>query len=216
VLWLLVFVVVFVDVMAIGSKKFDRYMLPALAVLTIMSGVGIAALARLLSQRVAVAVVALAVAGQGLWLATSYPYPLAAYNPLLGGMTMASQTIMVGWGEGLEQAAAFLSSQPGSSRQTASTQYHHVLRFLFDGRTVRVPSNQPVDYYVVYVNMVQRNTVPLPVRQAMASTSPVFTATVHGVPFAWVYRGPFRISSQRDMPAETGDDGESEEDNPTD
>lgn len=216
VLWLLVFVVVFVDIMAIGSKKFDRYMLPALAVLTIMSGVGIAALARLLSQRVAVAVVALAVAGQGLWLATSYPYPLAAYNPLLGGTTVASQTIMVGWGEGLEQAAAFLSSQPGSSRQTASTQYHHVLRFLFDGRTVRVPSNQPVDYYVVYVNMVQRNTVPLPVRQAMASTSPVFTATVHGVPFAWVYRGPFRISSQRDMPAETGDDGESEEDNPTD
>jgi hypothetical protein len=218
VLWLLVFVVVFVDVMAIGSKKFDRYMLPALAVLTILSGVGIVALARLVSRRLAIAFIALAVAGQGLWLASSYPYPLAAYNPLLGGTTVARQAIMVGWGEGLEQTAAFLSSQPGSSRQTASTQYHHVLRFLFDGRTVRVPSNRPLDYYVVYVNMVQRNTVPLPVRQAMASTSPVFTATVHGVPFAWVYRGPFQISSQREVPAEFEDDGEGdgEDDGPAD
>ena len=31
--------------------------------------------------------------------------------------------------------------------------------------------------------MVQRNTVPVPVRQAMATTPPVFTATVNGVPF---------------------------------
>ena len=215
-LWLLVFVVVFVDVMAIGSKKFDRYMLPALAVLTILSGVGIVALARLLERRLATAVIGLAVVAQGLWLASSYPYPIAAYNPLLGGTAVASQTIMVGWGEGLEQAADFLNSQPGSSGQTASTQYHHVLRFLFDGRTVRVPSNRPVDYYVVYVNMIQRNTVPLPVRQAMASTPPVFTAAVHGVPFAWVYRGPFQISTQRDVPTEGDDDGESDGDGPAD
>ena len=56
--------------------------------------------------------------------------------------------------------------------------------------------------------MVQRNTVPIPVRQAMATTAPVFTATVNGVPFAWVYRGPFQISSQRDVPAEFDDDTE--------
>jgi hypothetical protein len=208
VLWLLAFVIVFVDIMAIGSKKFDRYMLPALAVLTILGGVGIAALARVVSRRVAIAVVTLAVVGQGIWLISSYPYPLAAYNPLFGGTSVASRTIMVGWGEGLEQAATFLNSQDSPGRLTISSQYHHVLRLLFDGRTVRVPSSRPVDYYVVYVNMVQRNTVPIPVRQVMATTPPVFIATVNGVPFAWVYRGPFQISSQRDMPAEFDDDGE--------
>jgi hypothetical protein len=215
VLWLLVFVVVFVDVMAVGSKKFDRYMLPALAVLTILGGVGIAALARHLRHRLAIAVVALAVAGQGLWLVSAYPYPIAAYNPLLGGTGVASRTIMVGWGEGLDQAADFLNGQPDAGASTTSTQYHHVLRLIFDGRTVRVPSNRPVDYYVVYVNMIQRNTVPVPVRHAMASTEPVFTATVNGVPFAWVYRGPFQINSQRDVPTETGDDGESDGDGPS-
>ena len=215
VLWLLGFVVVFVDIMAVGSKKFDRYMLPALAVLTILGGVGIAALARQLKRRLAVALVALAVAGQGIWLVYSYPYPIAAYNPLLGGTSVASRTIMVGWGEGLEQAADFLNGQEAAGRLTSSTQYHHVLRLIFDGRTVRVPSSRPVDYYVVYVNMVQRNTVPVPVRQAMATTAPVFTATVNGIPFAWVYRGPFQISTQRDVPIETGDDGESDAEGPS-
>jgi len=209
VLWLFLFVVIFVDVMAIGSKKFDRYMLPAICVLTILGGVGIWALARQLALRFAVSVVALAVIGQGAWLASAYPYPLAAYNPLFGGTAVARHAIMVGWGEGLEQTAAYLNSLPNAGRLTASTQYHHVLRLPFRGRTVRVPSVQPVDYYVVYVNMVQRNTVPIPVRQAMATTPPVFTAMVNGVPFAWVYQGPFQISTQRDVPMEGDDEGES-------
>lgn len=210
VAWLLVFVVVFVDVMAIGSKKFDRYMLPAICVLTVLGGVGFCALARLLAPRLATAVIVLALAGQGAWLVSAYPYPIAAYNPLLGGTAVARQTVMVGWGEGLEQTAAYLNGLPNANRLTASTQYHHVLRLVFNGRTVRVPSSQSVDYYVVYVNMVQRNTVPIPVRQAMATSAPVFTATVNGVPFAWVYQGPFAINSQRDVPSEGEDEAEEE------
>ena len=58
--------------------------------------------------------------------------------------------------------------------------------------------------------MVQRNSVPIAVRQAMATTEPVFTAIVNGVPFAWVYQGPFTISSQRDVPTE-GDEETDEE-----
>jgi 4-amino-4-deoxy-L-arabinose transferase-like glycosyltransferase len=208
VVWLAVFVVVFADVMTIGSKKFDRYMLPALAVLTILGGVGIAALARLLDGRLAVVVVALALLGQGAWLVSTYPYPIAAYNPLTGGTAVARQTIMVGWGEGLEQTAAFLNGLPGASQLTVSTQYHHVLRLPFHGRTVRVPNPRAVDYYVVYVNMIQRNTVPIPVRPALDAGRPVFTATVNGVPFAWVYQGPFQIDTSRDVPGEDLDDEE--------
>jgi hypothetical protein len=42
----------------------------------------------------------------------------------------------------------------------------------------------------------------------MATAEPVFTATVNGVPFARVYRGPFTISSIRDVPGEGDDDSE--------
>jgi 4-amino-4-deoxy-L-arabinose transferase-like glycosyltransferase len=224
VLWLVVFAVVFVDMMAIGGKKFDRYMLPALAALTVLGGIGVSATAKELAERlrgrladrdhrlVSSGVVALAIVAQGLWLLTSYPYPIAAYNPLAGGTAVARQALMVGWGEGLDQAAAYLNRLPGAERLTVSTQYHHVLRLAFDGRTVRVPSPRPVDYYVVYVNMIQRNTVPIPVRQAVADGHPVFTATVNGVPFAWVYRGPFTIATQRDVPGEVEDE---QDDTPT-
>jgi hypothetical protein len=212
VLWVLVFVVVFVDIMAIGSKKFDRYMLPAIAALTILGGVGIAGTAQLLAPRLATVLVVVALAAQGVWLVVTQPYPIAAYNPLLGGTAVARQAIMVGWGEGLEQTAAYLNDLPNARRIVASTQYHHVLRLAFEGRTVRVPHPQSVDYYVVYVNMVQRSTVPIPVRQAMATSEPVYTATVNGVPFAWVYQGPFAISSPRDVPTE-GD--EETDDEPT-
>ncbi len=211
VLWLLAFVVVFLDIMAIGSKKFDRYMLPVLAVLTVTGGVGIWGVARLWRRRYQAAVVSLAVAAQAFWLVSSYPYPIAAYNPLVGGTAAARQMIMVGWGEGLEQTAAFLNGLPSAGNLTTSTQYHHVLRPQFRGRTVRVPSDRTIDYYVVYVNMVQRDLVPPQVVQAMATTPPAYTALVNGVPFAWVYTGPFLITA---APDEGADDGEADADPP--
>jgi hypothetical protein len=206
VAWLVVFVIVFVDVMAIGGKKFDRYMLPALATLTLLGGVGFWALAQQVTGALRTAIVAAAILAQGAWLISTYPYPLAAYNPLAGGAAVARQTLMVGWGEGLEQAAAYLNRLPNADRLTVSTQYHHVLRLAFHGRTVRVPNPRAVDYYVVYVNMIQRNTVPLPVRPAVEAHQEVFTATVGGVPFAWVYKGPFEIASMRDVPGEVDED----------
>src|SRR5205814_764920 len=83
------FAIVFVDVMAVGSKKFDRYMLPSLAVLTVLGGVGTWALARQVAWRAGTGIVVVAVACQAHWLWVSYPYPVAAYNPLAGGTTAA-------------------------------------------------------------------------------------------------------------------------------
>ena len=79
--------------------------------LTILGGVGFVALARVLRHRLGGALLALALAGQAGWLVMSYPYPIAAYNPLLGGTAVARQAIMVGWGEGIDQAAASLPRQ---------------------------------------------------------------------------------------------------------
>ena len=46
----------------------------------------------------------------------------------------------------------------------------------------------------------------------MATSEPVFTALVNGVPFAWVYKGPFLVTS---VPAGAPDDGEPDVDPPT-
>ena len=55
--------------------------------------------------------------GHALPLAVVAPYALAYYNPLVGGGPAASRVLLVGWGEGLDQVAAYLNAQPSSERQ---------------------------------------------------------------------------------------------------
>ena len=201
VLWLVAYAALFVAVMTLGSKKFDRYMLPAIIALDLLAGVGLWAAARSLGPpRLAVGAVAAPIVGQALLLWQAYPYPIAFYNPLLGGASGAERAIMVGWGEGLEQSAAYLNSRPEAPRLLVSTHYHHVLRPLFRGTTIRTgaylpaggqgaPITQP-DYFVLYVNMAQRDLIPAGVRRAMMAGPPEHTTVIHGVEYARVYRVP--------------------------
>lgn len=190
------YVLGFMIAMTFGGKKFDRYMLPAIVVLDLLAGVGLWILIRRV-RRIGPrrAIVVLTVASQGLLLGTAYPYPIAAYNPLLGAGAGAQRVMMVGWGEGLEQVAAYLNRQPNSDRLVASTLYHHALRPLFRGQTVRIVEPVSPDFFVVYVNMAQRDLIPPGIRLLIAGRLPDFTARVHGVDYAWVYRLPPGIST---------------------
>jgi hypothetical protein len=171
--------------MTLGAKKFDRYALPAIVVLDLLAGIGLwCAARRLAAARPLLPLLAL----QAAILVRAYPHPLAAYNPLLGGAAGARQAILVGWGEGLEQVAAYLDRQPRADRLVATTTYWNVLRPLFRGTTAQPDEPAPLDYYVVYINMAQRDLVHPAVRRAIASRPPEFTAVVHGVEYAWVYR----------------------------
>ena len=108
---------------------------------------------------------------------------------------------MVGWGEGLEQAATF-PQQSGDARPPDDLDAVLTTSSACSSTAGRCASRaaRTIDYYVVYVNMVQRNTVPAPVRQAMATT-----AGLHGDgerrPVRLGLQGPFQISSQRDVRA---------------
>src|SRR6185312_9211853 len=50
------------------------------------------------------------------WILGAWPYELTYANPLLGGNAAAHRTIASGWGEGLDQAAAYLNSRPNAAR----------------------------------------------------------------------------------------------------
>ena len=65
-----------------------------------------------------------------------WPYPLAAYNPLLGGAPTAARWIAVGWGEGLDQLAPALNERPDAEYLTVSTPYPEVLQGQIMGRAV--------------------------------------------------------------------------------
>jgi 4-amino-4-deoxy-L-arabinose transferase-like glycosyltransferase len=169
--WLLVYVILFAVLMTLGSKKFDRYMLPALLMLDLLAGVGLWRLVVLLiarwpgafqwrggGSRLTVAgrgrmglspgllagTVAAAAAVQLLLLVHVWPYPIAYYNPLAGGAERARQLVMVGWGEGLEQVAGYLNGLPDAESLYVVTSYNHVLRPRFVGTTLAMaPYLQP-------------------------------------------------------------------------
>jgi hypothetical protein len=104
--------------------------------------------------------------------------------------------MMVGWGEGLEQVATYLNRQPDAERQVASTLYHHALRPLFRGKTQRIVEPLSPDYFVVYVNMAQRDLIPPGIDVLIQGRIPEHIVRIHGVEYARVYRLPAGVPVQ--------------------
>ena len=213
VLGLVGFVLLFVLIMTLGAKKLDRYMLPAILALQVLAGVGLWRLGRRLWQRSWRSIVLLVALGTQVALfAQASPYLLTAYNPLLGGVHGASRLVLVGWGEGLDQAADYLNARPDAEQLVATTQYHDVLRPLFRGTTVRMGDRKPLDYCVVYLNMRQRDMIPRAVRATMAAELPEFTVYLQGEPYAAIYRMRADLQQQYRDGASEAEDFEDEQD----
>jgi hypothetical protein len=203
---LLAFVVLFTTFMSMGSKKFDRYLLPAFPIVDILAG---AALAHTLGKAigghwragsVAVAVASITVL-QGIAALPQHPYYLSAYNALAGGPWLAQKALLVGWGEGLEQAADYLNNKPDAAHLRASTFYYRDITTFFKGQGEKLVDDNPenpipwqgTDYVIFYVNQVQRQ-IPDPATVAyFQSLTPEYTFERSGIPYIQVYRTPDAI-----------------------
>jgi hypothetical protein len=199
------FVAVYSVGMAAGTRKFDRYILPDFLFFDLLAAVGVVGVVRLLWTRrntawrtaTGIAVVGL-VAGQMLTALAQYPYMLVYYNPLLGGTRTAEEMLMLGWGEGLDQAANFILSQPGGDTAVVRTSIHRTTVLYFFPATVTTASlllgaNQEsiqawanTDYAVTHVLQWNRSTFG-GVIPYLANFEPIFTVTIDGVDFARVY-----------------------------
>jgi 4-amino-4-deoxy-L-arabinose transferase-like glycosyltransferase len=206
---LLVFVAVFTLVMSLGSKKFDRYYLPVYLVFDLIAALGWLLGAEWLAEkinrpgdaRLALAAGTLVILAQVVPLVQNYPYYLTYYNPLLGGLKDAPQVMMVGWGEGLNDAALFLQKQPDIGHKKiiawyplAFTWYSLGLGMQADPIDIRPEADAATmaeylsaDYAVTYVNEMQRD-MPKQLLDYLATKKPIYTVKIHGMDFAWVYK----------------------------
>jgi 4-amino-4-deoxy-L-arabinose transferase-like glycosyltransferase len=204
---LLAFVVLFAAFMSFGSKKFDRYLLPIFPIVDFLAA---AAFAQMLRTIASVKVPAALIGGisaailiiQGLLLLPAYPYYLSAYNLLAGGSPMAQKVLLVGWGEGLEQAAAYLNERPDAKRLKVATLYYRDIRAFFKGKGVNFVADddpkQPAawnkaDYVVAYVSQVQRQMPNLATVRYFQSLTPEFTFVQNGIPYVQVYKTPANV-----------------------
>jgi hypothetical protein len=113
------------------------------------------------------------------------PYPLAYYNPLLGGGPGAVRILLVGWGEGLDQVAAYLNNQPNPEQQLITVYFPLELNFqgMVAGTVTQFGDDRPVNYVVDYVNAAQREQTP----SEVVGLQPAYEVWINGIEYARVF-----------------------------
>lgn len=199
--------IVFYVGLTLGAKKFDRYFLPAIVPAVLLAGLGWVAfftwlhelnsnkLTRIISAVGLVAVVLL----QLIMALREYPYYSTYYNPLLGGPQKAVNTLQIGLGEGIDQAARYLN-------QNSMAEHLHVIAwysngsfsYFFKGHTRWMGSNSEMsdrawnrfltsDYAVIYINQWQRN-IPEPILDYISEKTPEYVVTMNDLEYVKIYK----------------------------
>lgn len=213
-LMLVVFVLGFTLLMSIPPKKFDRYALPVFPALDILAAYGLVWLAARLGHllekrndkiytRLQFAVWPLAIGVFAANLAWYHPYELAYFNPLLGGAQVAAQAIPIGWGEGYEEAGAYIAALPNGADRPVAVLYEPVLSPYVPGGAAPMDwALEPgrVDYAILYIDQIQRNYKPHLITPLRDRMQPVHTVTIKGIEYAYIYQIPQPVA----QPLEAG------------
>ncbi|MCB0209115.1 MAG: glycosyltransferase family 39 protein [Anaerolineae bacterium] len=204
VITLLIYIVYVLFVANISPKKLDRYGMAVIPAVMLVAGLGWVwllakigpyikhhALAHILSLPL---LIVLLIFIQAILAMTHYPYLLTYYNPLLGGFARAANHVPVGWGEGMEQAAAWINAQPEASALTVSTWYSDMVKPYLHTQTTSFSSDGQgqlqANYVIFYINQEQRQKPSLPVVNYFRRQEPVFQVRYQDVPYVWVYPAP--------------------------
>jgi hypothetical protein len=192
---LFAFCILFVGMMSLAPKKFDRYLLPVFPAIEILAGLGFwLALRRLpngLGGRMLPAALLVLGIAQLVPAALVYPYYLSYYNPLLGGGPAARNSFVVGWGEGLDVVTSYLNAKPNAEQLAVAGFYPRVMSAQFNGTvlTEKQYDAAVADYIVLYVNAVQRDLVDR-LRSVVRDERPELVVTINGIEYARLYRVP--------------------------
>ncbi|MBN1995526.1 MAG: glycosyltransferase family 39 protein [Anaerolineae bacterium] len=192
-----------------GGKKQDRYLLPAFPAMITLAAVGYVYVSRITyhASRITLYVprpkwlvlVTLLLLQIGL-VYPSYPYYFSYYNPLAGGARAAARLIQVGWGEGLDQAAAYLNTLPHAESSRATSWYSTTFEPYFKGRAIYKIEEEKIsrsakpgiaaDYVVFYLNQIQRRLPSEGVLAYFQQQEPLHTVVLNGQEYAWIYAAP--------------------------
>jgi hypothetical protein len=185
---------------SVGAKKFDRYLLPVFPALDIVAAYGLLEIASAVRKRtdrgdrdrlmVVLACVAVLVV-QGALLLPHYPYYLTYYNPLLGGLRQATKTLLVGWGEGYDEVAAYLNAKPDAQHLQVASPSVSIIAPVFKGEVKAMSRyvDSQTDYVVFYISRVQRlrHEDLSEMYHLNPQVEPEHIVKLHGVEYAWIY-----------------------------
>jgi len=202
---LLLFALGFAAFMTIGLKKFDRYIIPTFTALDLVAGASLVWLIGWIVQhlyakwRTAVTwiilLVLITIQAALAWRAS--PYFFSYYNPLLGGSRQAVETMQIGWGEGLDQAARYINEKPNSNRLSVMAWYGSLSFFYFSkSRVYDINSEWSTsdwdqfnksDYIVIYIHEWQHN-LPAEVLDRLRNLQPEYSVWIDGLEYVKIYK----------------------------
>ena len=199
--WLFLYAILFVLFISFIGKKQSRYALPAAAAFDILAGWGwyrlvfVWLIPKVNGSKLAYLLSSLLIGGQLAFALPTAPYYATFYNPLLGGAPAAQKRILIGRGEGLEQAAQYVQSQSALEKPTVSTWYGTTVKILF-GQTAYVKDVAhphfilESDYVFFYINQLQRrrpNAAILDYVQKHLTL--LHTISLAGIDYVHIYQG---------------------------
>jgi hypothetical protein len=177
-------------------KKHNRYLEPAFPAADVLAAAGLVSIAGAGRNRAVLGTAilgTLAIGNAAGW----HPYGIAAFNQLLGGAPAGANTFLIGWGEGLEQAADWINRQPDSANTLIATTLKEPLGlYLRPGMRTILPLKdipEQTSYLVVYVRNAQDGPPDPPFDQFYGQVAPAHVVEVEGVPYAWIYQVPPRV-----------------------
>jgi hypothetical protein len=196
----------FLITMGLGDKKTDRYILPIYPAIILISALGWVAASEIFrawlqkkgspapARFAQAAILICLVCLQLVETIRVRPYYNTYYNPLIGGPEQASQVLRFGWGEGLDQVAAYLETQPNPEELTVmSVNAYGPLSFFFSGTAIQTPRRELTpefldnfDYVVIYIIQWQVQ-FQKPLLDAVENLEPEHTITLNGLEYAWIY-----------------------------
>jgi hypothetical protein len=129
-----------------------------------------------------------------------FPYYLTYYNPMMGGSQKAPEKLMVGWGEGLNQAALYLREKPNIEEKRIVSWYPlafnwYSFSFKFGVEPIPISSDiseeylnklLSADYAVIYINQLQRD-MPQKYLDFLKKQTPEHTITINGLEYVQIY-----------------------------
>jgi 4-amino-4-deoxy-L-arabinose transferase-like glycosyltransferase len=206
VIFLLLFIALFYLLMTISEKKMDRYLLPVFPYIDILAAMGICVCYSFISRRISRTItskykgiftkgrsycvlVILVIILQAALIVPITPYYLSYSNPVvLGGPQHAPEYILVGWGEGMDLAAAYLNNKTDAEHLRVFEQYSGFQSY-FKGSATR--DVVKTDYIVFYSSMVQRHYNE-DLWNLYRNETPEKVIVLNNIEYCWIYRTHLR------------------------
>lgn len=212
VLILLIYILGFIVSMSLASVKSGRYILPVSLAVQIVAAVGLCRLGESAAKVIRAPLVRLTTStlgamGLGLTILLQaglslphHPYYLTYYNPLLGGGTVATHLMPIGWGEGLDRAAHYLNQkEDATSLKAAMWDFDVRFASYFKGELQELREEckggslpwEDIDYVVLYIGRPGTGApFGLSTARYFHSLEPEHVVRMKGIDYAWIYASP--------------------------